>query len=135
MRRRFRKSRPPQAPPGSDDHMMATLAALGVPASFATSDPMAALSGGFAKASIYRAHQALEAGDFAEAISAATAVIEYPGMTADEGFSDVAAVAFYLRGSAKERSRPFADAKADYEDALARLPDHAGALAGLDRLG
>lgn len=56
-------------------------------------------------------------------------------MTTDEGFSDVAAVAFYLRGSAKERSRPFADAKADYEDALARLPDHAGALAGLDRLG
>lgn len=119
----------------SDDDMPTVLRRFGIPLDFGVTDPTVALTGGAAKAEIYQAHLALEAGRFDDAIEHASAVLRDEALHADSRYSSLVAVTLYVRGRAHQAASHPDMALRDYQAALTAAPSHElarQALAGME---
>ena len=114
-----------------DEDMGRALERLGIPLGGDASDPRDALTGGAAKAILYRQLAALEARRWDDAAKNLTAALH---LLSDPKWAKVKSVALRLRARAHEGAGRKADALADYDGALALAPDDAEARAGKARL-
>ncbi len=84
------------------------------------------------KAALFLGHGQLREGKLEEAAQSFTSAIE--AAEASEATGLLLAVAYSQRGEAREKQGRTAEARADYEEALKRVPDHAPAREGRSRL-
>lgn len=135
MSKPWQKVTPEERKGVEDQEMAAALAKLGIPLDFGATTPQDAMTGGAAKAGIFRGFRSLEERRWDEALARLGSVVDLLTRSADAKWNKVLGVACRLRAAAHEGAGRRAEALADFERALSLAPDDAEALAGKKRLG
>jgi tetratricopeptide (TPR) repeat protein len=130
LRRRSRAAAPRLQRPGDTD-LFQKMERLGIPVEGGRGDTHLA---GDAKTRLYQHVRALEAERWEEAVDGLSGTIELLAKQADARWGDVLGVAYRLRARAHEGAGRRTDALADYERALAFLPEDAESREGKARM-
>lgn len=111
--------------------MMAVLESLGIPIDGGVSSPQSAMIGGFAKATIYRAHQQIMSGRLDEGVQALETILGSLQRENDPAWNRIGAAAHYLIAKVHQAKGERESAMAELNESLRLAPDYLLAQAGL----
>lgn len=130
-RRRTSTSSPSRLQRPGDTDLFQKMERLGIPLESGRGGTHAA---GTAKTRLYQHVRALEAKDWDQAVDGLSETIDLLSKQSDARWGDVLGVAYRLRARAHEGAGRRSDALADYDRALAFMPDDSEAREGKNRL-